>query len=166
VLRAEGAWNDSSEGFAGVTLCCAGCYDEVRERNRWVRATVEPASFTCSACGMVHEGLPYDFGASAPSLDPGELARARLTSDVCELGDDRFVRACLEIPIIGGPGPLVYGVWVSLSVPHFAEFIDHARSVRRYLDGPYFGWFATRWTRSRLIAFCMWARRNRSPWGL
>ena len=32
-LEQEGEWNDRSEAFAGVTLLCAGCYDEARRRN-------------------------------------------------------------------------------------------------------------------------------------
>ncbi len=33
VLMEEGEWNDRSEGFAKVTMICAGCYDASRERN-------------------------------------------------------------------------------------------------------------------------------------
>ena len=31
--RTGGEWTEESEGFAGVTLLCAGCYDRVRELN-------------------------------------------------------------------------------------------------------------------------------------
>jgi hypothetical protein len=30
VLRQVGEWNDESEGFAGVTLICSGCYEKAR----------------------------------------------------------------------------------------------------------------------------------------
>lgn len=33
VSNAVGGWNEESEKEAGITLLCAGCYDEVRVRN-------------------------------------------------------------------------------------------------------------------------------------
>ena len=33
VLEEEGEWNDRSEAFAGVTLVCGYCYDEIKKRN-------------------------------------------------------------------------------------------------------------------------------------
>jgi hypothetical protein len=32
-LREEGGWTDRLRDFADLTLICAGCYDEVKERN-------------------------------------------------------------------------------------------------------------------------------------
>ena len=32
-VRCGGEWTDESESFAGVTLLCSGCYDEVRALN-------------------------------------------------------------------------------------------------------------------------------------
>jgi hypothetical protein len=34
VLQQEGEWNDRSEAFAGITVLCAGCYDEARRCNQ------------------------------------------------------------------------------------------------------------------------------------
>lgn len=141
VMQAEGEWNDDGEDFADVTLVCAGCYDELRARNRYV-PSAEDGTFACAACGGTHDGLPYDFGSRAP--DTIDVDRARLTADTCIDEDDRYVRACLEIPIVGGPGPLVYGVWVTLSHENFREFAERRDAPKRYQDGPYFGWFASR----------------------
>jgi hypothetical protein len=33
VRSEEGAWNDRSEGFAGILAICEGCFDEIRKRN-------------------------------------------------------------------------------------------------------------------------------------
>lgn len=30
LLRAGGQWDDETEAFAGVTMICSGCYDEIR----------------------------------------------------------------------------------------------------------------------------------------
>lgn len=146
VLRAEGgAWNEASEAFAGIKLICAGCYDDVRARNEGApRSDLVAASFTCECCGERHAGLPHDLSFDAPkpyvALSRGERDRAFLTEDRCEIGDDRFVRGCLEIPVLRGARPFVYGVWVSLSQRSYAEFVARADDLRRYQDGPYFGW--------------------------
>jgi hypothetical protein len=33
VLMADGDWNEENEKLAGITLLCANCYDEVKNRN-------------------------------------------------------------------------------------------------------------------------------------
>lgn len=33
VMMIDGDWNEDNENFAGITLLCANCYDEVRSRN-------------------------------------------------------------------------------------------------------------------------------------
>lgn len=145
---AEGGWNPESERFAGITISCSGCYDELRARNQWHPAPPGSESFVCAGCGQRHEGLPYDVGFDVPNVPSEALAGATCTEDTCIIGEDRFVRGCLEIPIIGGPGPLTYGVWVTLSHKSFDEYVAHAGQTRCYLDGPYFGWFwsaITRW---------------------
>jgi hypothetical protein len=144
-LAEGGEWNRAAAAFLGVKLICAGCYDAVREKNERVADVAVATRFTCESCGERHAGLPRDFAFDAPkpwgALSPAERSSAVLTSDVCEIGDDRFVRACLEIPVLRSAGPLVYGVWVSLSARNYAEFVAHADELRRYRDGPYFGWF-------------------------
>ncbi|MBL8934754.1 MAG: DUF2199 domain-containing protein [Archangium sp.] len=143
VLQAEREWHDTSEGFAHIRLACAGCYDEIRAHNEWKQLDTEQDRFTCSDCGEVHQGLPLDFATDTPALSSEDLSQAKFTDDRCEFGEHRFIRSCLEIPIIGGPGPLVYGVWVTLSQQSYAEYVHHLSEPRRFLDGPYFGWFAS-----------------------
>lgn len=63
-------------------------------------------------------------------------------SDLCYIEDDRFIRVCLEIPIIGVEQPFMWGVWVSLSQDNFERY-------RETYDAPvetdeYFGWFCNR----------------------
>lgn len=151
VLQSETEWNRFSERFAGFTLRCSGCYDELRARNQWAPATAEEGSFGTCECGAVHTTLPTNFSVGIPALPADTLARAKITTDTCEIDDDRLVRACLEIPVIGGAGPLVYGVWVSLSQTSSREFVDHLNRARRYCDGPSFGWL--------MSALPVWPRR-------
>jgi hypothetical protein len=33
IYLAEGAWNDVSEGFAGITLVCSGCFFDMKARH-------------------------------------------------------------------------------------------------------------------------------------
>lgn len=33
IMMADGDWNEENEKIAGITLLCANCYDEVRNRN-------------------------------------------------------------------------------------------------------------------------------------
>jgi hypothetical protein len=147
-LDAEGGWNGAMQEFASLTLLCSGCYDEVRAKNRYLADPGNSGRFRCTTCDEWHEGLPRDFAFDAPlpyaSLSKVEREDAHLTSDVCEIGPDRFVRLCLEIPILGGSGPLVYGVWISLSEKSYSEYLAHWDDPRRYQKGPYFGWFSSR----------------------
>jgi len=97
--------------------------------------------FICSCCGKVHEGAP-SFSFSSPlqysHLTEEEKAEAHLGSDFCYIEEDRFIRVCLEIPIIGVEQPFMWGVWVSLSRQSFERY-------RETYDEPvetdeYFGW--------------------------
>jgi hypothetical protein len=76
--------------------------------------------FRCSQGDKIHEGLPaiaFEAPSHYNSLTPEERAtRAKLGSDFCVIDDDAFyVRAVLEIPIIGQSETLEWGVWGSLS---------------------------------------------------
>ena len=43
LITNSGEWNDASEANAGVTLVCAGCYDQVRRRNEVLHKRIRPA---------------------------------------------------------------------------------------------------------------------------
>lgn len=34
VMMADGGWNEENEKSAGITLLCAGCYDQAKERDQ------------------------------------------------------------------------------------------------------------------------------------
>lgn len=44
-------------------------------------------------------------------MPPAEKSGAKLNSDLCVIGEDRFIRVCLELPIHGFDAPFMWGVW-------------------------------------------------------
>jgi len=84
--------------------------------------------------------LAFDAPYYYRELDEAERSASQLTTDTCVIGDDHFVRGCLEIPIRGSDRSFVYGVWVSLSSANFQRYVATPDSV----GGPHFGWFANR----------------------
>ncbi len=102
-------------------------------------------SFRCSCCDEVHEGSP-SFSFNAPIhytwLTDAEKENAYLGTDLCYIGDDRFIRACLEVPIVGVEEPFMWGVWVSLSQSSFERYRDTYDEP--VVEDEYFGWFCNR----------------------
>ena len=102
-------------------------------------------SFRCSSCGEIHEGAP-SFAFTSPlaydNLPPAEKENAHLDTDFCVVGDHRFIRVCLEIPIIGIEAPFMWGVWVSLSEKNFERYVETYDDPVE--EDEYFGWFCNR----------------------
>ena len=103
--------------------------------------------FKCVSCDQWHEGMP-GFATMAPSyydsMPPDErAARCYLDSDFCVIDNQYFfVRACLELPVIGTIESFVWGVWVSLSDASFKVFVNCYEEAQRSHNGPFFGWLA------------------------
>jgi len=103
--------------------------------------------FKCTSCDEWHEGMPT-FGANAPLYfygipDEERGKRCVLDSDTCIVDQAHFfVRGCLEIPVHGETDAFSWGVWVSLSQAHFAEFKAYYDSPKRSHIGPFFGWLS------------------------
>ena len=106
--------------------------------------------FICGTCGKFHAELPMDFAVETPYpylVIPAEERNSRcsLTSDVCVIDKKEFyIRGCLEIPVIDGPRPFGWGVWVSLSEKSFKRVIELWDYDGREKEPPYFGWLCTR----------------------
>ena len=102
-----------------------------------------PFYYTCSCCGESHEGLS-DLAFDAPfhyhALSDEDRRQADLTSDLCIIEDDRFVRGRLVIPVHGREEPFTYGVWVSLSQDHFRRYVELFDATDRIPPEPWFGW--------------------------
>jgi hypothetical protein len=104
--------------------------------------------FRCATCNEVHEGLPslgFDYPVQYLGIPEDERdERAELTSDTCVIdGTDFFVRARLEIPVIGYQDTMSWGVWISLSEKNFARFEELLDQPGREREGPWFGWFCS-----------------------
>ena len=99
--------------------------------------------FTCSQCGQVHEGAPsVAYSGPLPFFELTEEEKKEAVSlksdDLCIIGSDRFIRVCLEIPIIGFEEGFLWGVWVSLSEKNFEEY---KTKFKDEYSTSYFGWF-------------------------
>lgn len=105
--------------------------------------------FICHTCGEHHADLPMSFGADAPApynaVAPEERdSRCELTSDLCVIdGEYFFIRGCLEIPVVDGESPFVWGVWCSLSKESFKRITEMWEVEGRENDPPRFGWLCT-----------------------
>jgi hypothetical protein len=100
--------------------------------------------FVCSRCGKAHPGIPtIGFRFPIDYLDVPEAERKErvfLTDDTCVIDDERFfVRGCLEIPVLDGCDPFMWGVWVAVSEEAFYEFQDLLGVDVRSQHGPFKG---------------------------
>lgn len=102
-------------------------------------------TYTCTVCNEIHEGFPaLGFIAPDPYAELTEAERAEFQAecdgDFCVIRypeqTDRFIRAVLEIPIIGHDETLEYGVWVSVSENSFNDYNAHFYDTR---EATYFG---------------------------
>lgn len=109
----------------------------------------KPPGFKCSTCGKFHNELPMRFSAEAPALyfsipEAEREARCDLTAGVCIVDDKHFfVCGSLEIPVIDGSQPFVWGIWVSLSLENFKRTAELWDTPGRENEPPYFGWFSS-----------------------
>lgn len=104
-------------------------------------------AYTCRCCGERHVGVPdlaFDSPLHYHALPDEERAAASLDSETCTIGEDRFVRGVIEIPILGRDRSLGYGVWVSLSRSSFQAYIELLESPDRRAGLHWFGWLCNR----------------------
>lgn len=105
--------------------------------------------FTCSRCGLVHEGLA-DIVFDAPfyyyTVPESERAtKCWLTADLCSIeNEDFFIRGRLDIPILEAGGVFAWGVWVSVSRHNFELYQQVFRDPDQSRVGPFVGWLSNR----------------------
>ena len=105
--------------------------------------------YYCESCGKWHDELPRSWGAATPlPLEwippPERSARCDWNDDVCVIdGQQFFIRGCLEIPVLEGHGPLIWGVWVSLSEKSFQRVLELWETPGRETEPSFFGWMCT-----------------------
>ena len=102
--------------------------------------------FKCATCGMLHDHLPMEFGADAPSIyntipEDERDARCDLNEDLCMIDDEFFfIRGCLELPVIDNDEPFIWGVWASLSKESVKRCYEIWDQEGRESEPPFFGW--------------------------
>jgi len=108
--------------------------------------------FKCSQCDEWHEGRP-SVGYNAPHyyavLSPEEQkTQANCDSDFCIVrhaegpGADHFIRAVLEVPIIGTNDAFMWGVWSSLSETNYRAYEQCFSDETDAGGDAYPGWFS------------------------
>lgn len=101
--------------------------------------------FYCHSCGKFHAGLPMDLGFNYPAGWEANEEPGPPNMDFYTIEDSFFIRGCLEIPVLDGPGPFVWGVWTTLSEKNWNRAREiHNDDQSREQEPPYFGWFANR----------------------
>jgi hypothetical protein len=85
----------------------------------------QPATFLCATCGESHPITERSWAFDTPDSyadvpDAERETRAVLGSDQCVVDSKWFfVRACLEIPVVGSHDTVIWGVWVSVFEPDY-----------------------------------------------
>ncbi|MEM9708115.1 MAG: DUF2199 domain-containing protein [Pseudomonadota bacterium] len=101
---------------------------------RWQRFN-DPET-PCACCGRQFSGI-FDIGFDHPDPWPHgnraaagktvlEVGEDRLSSDICLLGEHRFLRAVLPIRVIGADEEFAFGPWCLVEE---ADFIAYAQSL-------------------------------------
>ena len=71
--------------------------------------------------------------------------RCAVEEDACIVDRAEFyIRGLVEIHVHGTADPLVWGVWVSLSLASFTQWVDTFKESRRAHVGPFFGWLESK----------------------
>jgi hypothetical protein len=108
----------------------------------------KPKGFVCATCGQWHAGLPLDWAFNEPiywhQIPVGERPqRGHVSADFCVIdGRDFFVRGVITIPILGSKDVFMWGVWVTLSQPHFERMQKLWNDQKIVKEPPYFGWLS------------------------
>ena len=98
---------------------------------RWQR--FNNSNRPCPCCGRVFEGV-FDIGYDHPDPWPhGNRAQSgkdvlavgndRLGTDLCELGEYRFIRCILPLPIVGTDQRFAFGPWGSVHPDNFDRYV-------------------------------------------
>ncbi|GGE46215.1 DUF2199 domain-containing protein [Actibacterium pelagium] len=99
---------------------------------RWQR--FNDANRECPCCGQTYGGV-FDIGFDHPLTWPHENRADsgqeviekdddKLSADLCRVGDDRFIRCIVALPIRGSDETFAFGAWGSVHPDHFAAYVQ------------------------------------------
>lgn len=113
--------------------------------------------FHCAGCGHFHDGLfdlefahpdpwrgPTDLKPNSAVLTALNLGQDFLSEDLCLMGEHRFVRSILPMPVLGTDHHFAFGLWASLSPRQFLIYIDHFDGPDAAQMPPAFSWVSNR----------------------
>ncbi len=99
---------------------------------RWQR--FNDADRVCPCCGKTFGGV-FDIGFDHPltwphenradsGLDVIEVGDDKLSADLCRVGEDRFIRCVVLLPIRGSDESFAFGAWGSVHPDSFARYVE------------------------------------------
>lgn len=97
--------------------------------SRWRR--FNDTTRACPCCGQSFDGI-FDIGFDHPDMwshasrDDQPFVRQgddQLTSDLCRIGEDRFIRCILPLPLVGSDEVFHFGVWGSVTAERIQDYI-------------------------------------------
>jgi len=101
--------------------------------------------YSCEICGRFHAGqyisLAFDSPDPYARLTESGKSHAYLGTDDCVVGgDEYYLRAIIELPIIEVNEVFLWGAWVRVWQKDYEEFVDHFQvRGREEMIGPYKG---------------------------
>ena len=106
-----------------------------------------PTAFVCPCCGKQVNELPAcTFKSPEYYFQIPENERPDntwLTSDFCVVGDFRYIRTNLHVPIRGSDIPFVWGIWSSLSIENFNRYEAQFNQSEQSMLGAMFSWLSS-----------------------
>ena len=87
------------------------------------------SGFVCSICGKSHAGLPTDWAYTLPDAvwaipEEERAAKAKWTSDLCQMGEEYFIRCLLPVPFTEREGYFGWGVWTQVDWGVFERYLQ------------------------------------------
>ena len=156
IRAAHGGWNKESQKLTKISLLCSECYELARIRNTRTKVTLDDLAglrWKCSSCDEWHRGPILDVAYHSPHYWQNEYAKVSppdssfktfLNEDYCQIGDDRFVRGLIRLPIVGTNQYFCWGVWGSLSHKNFQLLMNQDGDPKRVELPAMFSWLSSR----------------------
>lgn len=109
---------------------------DLRDDPRWQR--FNDSKKPCPCCGRTFSGV-FDIGYDHPDpwphgnrADSGQevlsVNKDTLSADLCRMGQFRFIRCVLHLPIIGSDQSFAFGPWGSVRPENFDTYVRHELS--------------------------------------
>lgn len=103
------------------------------EDPRWQR--FNDGNYACSCCGKSFSGV-FDIGFDHPDPWPHgnrqstgqdilQVGEDVLGPDLCQIGEHRFIRCVLMLPLKGGDQKFAYGAWASVNPDNYGRYVQH-----------------------------------------